>query len=133
MVVTSTTKTQDGTQQIWGEYYRLRNWARLSVIAIPVTLYIVLSTRVPLSLKLSTLSFPIQVTALFSAIGLATVAFAAPVLRWAEWPCPRCGWKFAQPKIYLGKLVLIFVLWRLVFDSRCSDCKLPCGASMSER
>jgi hypothetical protein len=132
LVATSRLQAQRCAQQIWAEYYRLRSWARLSLVAIPVTLYIVLLMRVPLSLKLSTLSFPIQVTVLFSAIGLAAVAFAAPVLKWAEWPCPRCGWKFAHPKIYLGKLGLVLVLWRLVFDSRCSGCKLPCGAPTSE-
>ena len=113
-------------QEPWAEYYRRRNWARFSLIAIPVALYALVQLSAPLSLKLSTLSFSAQIAIIFSAIGLATVAFAAPVLKWAEWPCPRCGWKFVQPKINLGKLSLIVVLWKLIFESRCPNCKMPC-------
>jgi hypothetical protein len=117
--------------EMWKDYYRLRNVARLTLLALPVGLGVLLAFSEPLSLRLSNLSSPWQITVIFSGIGLATVLVSIPLLKWAEWPCPRCGRKFAQPKVPLGKFVFVQLLWRLIFDSSCANCGLESGDSPS--
>jgi hypothetical protein len=119
---------------MWEDYYRLRNWARLTLLALAIGLYILVEFTTPLSSRLSGLSFPLQLTVIFTAIGLCTILISIPVLKWAEWPCPRCGWKFVQPKLHWGNPLLVFVLVlrRLVFDSSCAGCRLKCGDSTNE-
>jgi hypothetical protein len=91
--------------------------------------YLIVHASGRLALALRTLSLQFQMGVILAAIGLSAVLFSIPLLKWSEWGCPRCGWKFAQPKMYLGKLALPLVLLRLVFDSHCSACGLRCGAS----
>lgn len=115
---------------LWREYYARRNRARVTLLAIPIVLYLLL-THVPESWldKLNDLPLPIRITVVFILIGLATVGFAAPVLKWAVWRCPRCGEKFVQPKTQFGAIpMLSLIAWQLVFGRRCARCKLPCGA-----
>jgi len=130
--VSSVTPLQEDTQANWGKYYRLRRWARLSVLALPVALILLVQWPVAnwLAVTLSTLGHGVQEAVIFSIIGLATVAFAMPLWKWAQWRCPRCGEKFVQPKVQFGYFTLIPVCWRLVFDSHCVTRKLECGDSM---
>jgi hypothetical protein len=120
--------------QIWSEYYRNRNWARLTLVALLAGLCLLIQKHETLSLELSRLSFGLQIAIVFLIIGIATVLFSIPMLRWAEWRCPRCGEKFAQPKSYSVwisafsiLLVLTILVWRLIFQSSCSNCQLRCG------
>jgi len=121
-------------EQIWSEYYRLRNWARLSLVTLLAALYMLIRVAESLSFELSRLRFGLQIAIIFSIIGVGAVLFSVPMLRWADWRCPRCGEKFVQPKKYflwpsalLILLVLAILVWRLVFDPGCSNCKLRCG------
>jgi ribosomal protein L37E len=117
-------------KQVWSEYYRLRNHARLSVLILPVALFAL--CNIPESLLLILNGFPpvAQLTIIFIIIGLGAILFSAPLLEWAEWKCPRCRHKFVQPRIYFGIFTLLLVLPKLVFDSSCAKCKLSCGAPM---
>ena len=126
---------ESDSHQPWREYYALRNWARLSLSAITVCLYLLL-VKPPNTLlhRLNNLSEPLKLTVVFVGLGLATIAFAAPVLKWAEWKCPRCGNKFVQGKMEFGILfILPLIGWRLVLGmGRCAMCRLPCGAGLEE-
>jgi hypothetical protein len=119
-------------QQMWRDYYARRNWARLTLLVLPIGLY-VLFVQPPLLLldKLNALPLAPQLILVFGIIGVTTIPFAVPILRWVEWRCPRCGEKFVQPKVQwlFGFLSLaVYIAWRLVFKWRCATCKLPCGA-----
>jgi predicted RNA-binding Zn-ribbon protein involved in translation (DUF1610 family) len=115
--------------QVWAEYYRLRNWARLSLVGFPVALYLVVQTPEPLLLRLNALPETSLIAVIFVFLGAGAVVFSIPLLRWIEWRCPRCGEKFAAPRANFGLFTLVFVLWGLAFGSRCGGCKLECGAS----
>lgn len=116
----------------WAEYYRLRNLARLSLLSIPVGLYLLLSVPETLKSRLNDLRFPAQITLIFGVIGIMAIVFSVPVLKWVEWRCPRCGEKFVQAKGQFGYYALGRALWRLVFNSRCATCNLRSGASIAE-
>jgi hypothetical protein len=123
------------SEQNWQEYYARRNWARLSVLAIPIGIYLllVLPPREWVR-KLNDLPLGLQSTVILGTIGLMGIAFAAPVLKWTEWRCPRCGEKFVQPKVQIGIYYLLFLIpWGLVFRRRCATCKLPCGSDPHQR
>ena len=123
---------QSDSHQPWGEYYALRNRARLSLFAIPICLYL-LSVKPPEMLldKLNNLPESLKLSVLFVGIGLATIVFAVPLLQWAQWRCPRCGEKFVQPKMQFGIFFVLFLIGgRLVFGSHCATCKLSCGADI---
>jgi hypothetical protein len=117
-------------QMIWAEYYRLRNWARLSLVSLPAALFMSIRMPEPILLMLNALPLDSQLAIIFVIIGLGAVFFSMPVLKWADWRCPRCGEKFVQRKIYFGFLALTPLVWRLVFNSSCPTCKLRCGAPM---
>jgi len=121
------TYATEDPHQIWSEYNRLRNWARLTLVALPAALYLLIQKHETLSLELSRLSSGLQIAIVFVIIGIGTVLFSIPMLRWADWRCPRCGEKFAQPKAYFGTLTIISLARRLIFDSSCTACKLRCG------
>ena len=125
---------ENDSPQPWREYYALRNRARLSLLAIPISLYLFLvvfpNTLVD---KLNNLPDPLRLIVVFVGIGLATIVFAVPVLKWAEWRCPRCGEKFAQPKMQFGTIYLLLLIgWRLVLGWHCATCKLPCGSDLGQ-
>jgi hypothetical protein len=128
----SVTSPQLDIQQDWAEYYRLRRSARLSVLALPIALYLLVEGPIAawLTRTLGALSPRFQSAIIFSIICLATVLVAMPVLKWVEWRCPRCREKFAQPAVDFGLFTLIPVCWRLVFDSHCARCNLQCGSPM---
>jgi hypothetical protein len=113
--------------EIWDEYYRRRNWARLDLIAAPLGLYLLLQTPKPILNWFNALPDPAMMTLLFAVIGLMTICFAIPLLRWVEWQCPRCGEKFAEPKFSVGILTIVLLVWPLVVDSACNHCELRCG------
>jgi hypothetical protein len=124
----------EATLNVWTPYYRLRNRARASVLAVPVFLYFLLQLSPILSLKLSMLEFPSQIAIIFLGLGIVTVVFAAPVLKWAEWRCPRCGQKFSQPRVQIAFGVWQFLLLgslmtRLLWGRSCASCELPCGST----
>lgn len=124
------TTLPNDSEQGWREYYTRRSWARLSVFLIPIGIYLLLALPPRKWIwKLNALPFGLQVTFIFGTIGLMVFAFAAPILRWAEWRCPRCGEKFVQPKVQIGIYYLLFLIaWGLVFRKRCATCNLPCGS-----
>src|SRR5882724_10038390 len=83
------------SQQPWREYYALRNRARLSLLVIPICLYLLLVKPPAMLLdRLNNLPESLKLIVVLVSIGLATIVFAAPVLKWVEWRCPRCGEKF---------------------------------------
>jgi len=112
------------SEQSCREYYSVRNRARLSLLAIPICLYLLFVKPPEILLdRLNNLPDSLKLTVIFVGIGLATVLFAAPVLRWADWKCPRCGEKFVQPKIQFGTYYLLFIIvWRLVLGRQCATC-----------
>src|SRR5271156_1914512 len=87
---------------MWDEYYRRRNWARLDLIAVPLGLFLLLQTPEPILNWFNALPDPTMIILLFAVIGLMTICFAIPLLRWVEWRCPRCGGKFAEPRSSMG-------------------------------
>jgi hypothetical protein len=100
-------------EQGWREYYARRTWARLSILSIPIGIYLLLALPPREWIwKLNALPFGLQLTAIFVTIGLMGIAFSAPILKWAEWRCPRCGEKFVQPKVQIGTYYVLFlILW----------------------
>jgi uncharacterized membrane protein len=113
----------------WDEYYRLRNWARLALASLSVGLYLLAYVPVPATEKLNKLSPAGVMTVVVLLIGVTAIIVAAPVLRWMEWRCPRCRSKFAQSRYFSGSIfLLVSLLWRLVYPSRCGHCGLRCGA-----
>jgi hypothetical protein len=117
------------SQQPWRKYYALRKWARLSLLALSICLYLLLVKPPEMLLdKLNNLPDSLKVTVVFVGIGIATILFAAPVLKWAEWRCPRCGEKFEQPKMQLGTYyLLLLIAWRLVLGRHCATCGADLG------
>jgi hypothetical protein len=113
----------------WGEYYRLRWYARLSLLAVPLILYLLVHAPVVLLRGIGGLSPGAQIAVTFGTIGVATVLFCMPLLKWADWGCPRCGHPFAQPRYYYYYFSFIPMAWKLVARSHCAVCKLECGSS----
>ena len=112
----------------WANYYALRNWARLTAVAVPIAVVLII-VALPKSLMDRLIALPRQalLAVVLTSIGIAAVVFAVPVLRWARWKCPRCGESFALPTgMQPRKTDALFV--RLLFKSQCANCRLPCGA-----
>jgi hypothetical protein len=112
----------------WAEYYRLRKWARASAISFPPALFGLMLLSEPLLARMEGLPTHVTITIVMISIGAGTILFSAPLLKWIDWKCPRCGHKFAYPMAHFGIWTLLTVFWRLAFDSRCSTCRLECGA-----
>jgi hypothetical protein len=117
--------------RVWSEYYHLRNWARLSLLALPFALYLLTRTPATLALKIEILPSGTRIIFVLVVIGVATVLFCAPILKWAEWDCPRCGQSFSLAK-YLSILTVVPLAFALVFNSWCVHCKLRCGSELKE-
>jgi hypothetical protein len=110
-------------QSIWVDYYRRRNWARVSVLAFPIVLFLIIKMDPRLFVKLDSIRVIPPIVAFFIGIGLIAVIISAPILRWTEWKCPECRNKFALPR-QDGTAKLGGVFWNLFFDSRCGSCGL---------
>ena len=112
-------------QQRWQEYYALRKRARLSLLALLIVLALVVE---PLLIWLidRVSSQGAQLAILYGGGILVIIAFAVPVVKWAQWRCPRCGKRFAQSAAVPGNVFAIVP--RLLFPWRCANCRLDCGA-----
>src|SRR5271154_3676977 len=125
---------QSDSQRPWKEYYALRNRARLGLLTTTICLYLFV-VKPPSTLldRLNNLPDALKLTVVLAGIGLVTIVVAAPVLKWAEWRCPRCGNKFAHPKTEFGGLfVLLYTAWRLVSGWRCATCGFSCGTDLEQ-
>jgi hypothetical protein len=112
----------------WSEYYRRRRWARASAVSFPALLTAFALASESLLAELE--GFPPAVVIGFGLLAFAALAalFAIPLLKWITWKCPRCHQKYAYPLAQFGIWTPLPILWRLAFDSRCSTCRLECGA-----
>src|SRR5689334_13584264 len=107
-------------QQEWNKYYRLRQRARLGLLAFLIAAYLL---PIPVGIATRNLHPNIQITVFAFVILIAAGVCAKPLFKWAAWKCPRCSKKFAEPQRRFGWLYsLVLVLWRLAFDSRCATC-----------
>lgn len=113
-------------QRVWSECYHLRNWARLSLLALPFALYLLKRIPAPLALKIEILPSDTRIIFVLAVIGVVTDLFCTPMLKWAEWDCPRCGRSFSSAK-YLSIVTVVPLAFALVFNSWCVHCKLRCG------
>jgi len=111
----------------WTEYYRLRRWARASALSFPAALFGFLALSEPLFARMEGLPTHVTITIVLISIGAVAILLTAPLLKWIDWKCPRCGHRFAYPMADFGIWTLLTVFWRLAFDSRCSTCRLECG------
>jgi hypothetical protein len=118
----------DSSQTRWSDYRRRRNWARISMLALPIALFLIAVTPLQILEQLHSLRVVSPEVSFLIAIGLLAVVFSAPVLRWTEWRCPSCGNKFALPCHHAGTLSLFVIMWNLFFAHRCGACGLPVGS-----
>jgi len=116
--------THGNTQHNWAEYYRLRERARISLLAFAVAAFLL---PIPLGILMTKLRLSVGLLLFFLILGIAAVVCAVPLFKWANWRCPRCGQRFAEPKVAFGFYSVIPVLWRLAVNSQCGSCKLACG------
>jgi hypothetical protein len=120
------------TELNWAQYYKLRNRARMGLLAFAIAAYLL---PIPVGIVSHTMRPNIQMAVFLVVILTVAAICAIPLFQWAAWRCPRCGKKFAEPQRRFGFgvgswiLPLVLMLWRLVFDSRCGTCKLPCGTT----
>jgi hypothetical protein len=128
VAMTISINTQQGSGR-WNEYYRRRNWARLAVLGLAGALGLLPFIPVATTDAPSKLPPSAGLAVVIAVITLAVVGVAAPVLRWMEWLCPRCHSKFAESKYWSASIfMLVPLIWRLVYSSRCGHCGLHCGA-----
>jgi hypothetical protein len=111
----------------WAEYYRLRKWARASAVSFPAVLFALVLVSEPVLAWMEGFSPHTVIAIVLIVVGIGTVLFSAPLWKWIDWKCPRCGHKFAYPMAHFGAWTFL-LLWRLAFDARCSTCRLECGA-----
>src|SRR5271154_671011 len=120
---------QSDSQRPWKEYYALRNRARLGLLTTTICLYLFV-VKPPSTLldRLNNLPDALKLTVVLAGIGLVTIVVAAPVLKWAEWRCPRCGNKFAHPKTEFGGSSFFFTqLGGLYRDGAVRRADFPVG------
>jgi hypothetical protein len=96
----------ENTQQTWAEYYRLRNQARIGLLA-----FVVAGFLLPIPIGILSVIVPSYITWLvfFSAIGVAAFVCAVPIAKWGNLRCPRCGKRFAEPKWFIGGYAVLLL------------------------
>jgi|SRR5215475_5028666 len=112
----------------WAEYYRLRRWARASAVSFPALLIASAVASESLVAALEGFPAPVVIIIALIALGVFGALLGAPLLKWVTWKCPRCHQQYAYPLAKFGVWTPLPILWRLAFDSRCSTCRLECGA-----
>ena len=73
--------------QGWTKYYRLRNWARIGLLALPPTILFLLTheRQTLVLLGLQNLRPVIQLEVLSAVNAICVIPLCIPLVRWAEW------------------------------------------------